>query len=137
MRNYMIQIIRKRVYKPSYFDLMYEIYITADHVACFIGCQLVYTIIGLMSVDNCWSTRKLLDAVGTAKESMLCNAFYGMMRCMHFMDDWEDEEGDEWDDTYGDAKIESSADVAHHHRKFAIVEEAFNARWNAAVIFGW
>jgi hypothetical protein len=54
---------------------------------------------------------------------------------MHFADVWEDEDGDEWDDTYGDVKIDSPADAAHHHCKYAIVEDAFNARWKAAVIF--
>ncbi len=99
MRNYMIQIIQKRAYKPSYFDPIDEKYITADHVARFFWCQLVHVRKGLASVGDCWSTHKLLDAIGIAKESMPCNAFYDMMRCMHFVNDWEDEEGDEWDDT--------------------------------------
>jgi hypothetical protein len=38
MRNYMIQIIQIRAYRPSYFDLMDDNYITADHVARFFGC---------------------------------------------------------------------------------------------------
>jgi hypothetical protein len=50
---------------------------------------------GLPSIDNCWSTHESLDAVGTAKESMPSDAFYDMMQCMHFADDWEDEAGDE------------------------------------------
>ncbi|KAL3765170.1 hypothetical protein ACHAW5_008589 [Stephanodiscus triporus] len=55
---------------------------------------------------------------------------------MHFADDWEEEDANVWDDYFGDVKVESPSDVAHHRRKFAIVEDAFNARWKAAVIFG-
>ena len=55
---------------------------------------------------------------------------------MHFADDWEEEDKEDWDDYFGDVKIELPTDVAHHRRKFAIVEDAFNARWKAAVIFG-
>ncbi len=135
MINDMIQIIQNSTYRLSYSDPMNEKYITADHVACFFGCQLVRAIKGLLSIDDCWSTCELLDAVGTAKESMPCVAFYDMMQCMHFADDWEDEDGDEWEDTYGDMNINSPADVAHHCCKFAIIEDAFNARWKAAVIF--
>ena len=52
---------------------------------------------------------------------------------MHFTDDWE-EEGDVWDDYFTDVKVESPMDVAHHHRTFAVVEDAFNVRSKAAVI---
>jgi hypothetical protein len=133
----MIKIISKSAFKASYFDLMDEKYITADQVARFFGCQLQCAIKGLPSVDNCWSTCKLLDAVRTAKESTPCDAFYDLIRYMHFVDDWEDEKGDEWGNTYGDVKIDTPADVAHHCCKFAIVEDAFKARWKTAMIFGW
>jgi hypothetical protein len=53
MRTYMIQIILKRAYKPSYFDPMDEKYITVDHVAHFFGSQLVRVIKGLPSIDDC------------------------------------------------------------------------------------
>ncbi len=52
---------------------------------------------------------------------------------MHFADDWE-EEKEIWDDFFCDVKVESPVDVAHHRRKFAIVEDAFNTRWKAALI---
>ena len=73
--------------------------------------------------------------VGTAKESMPHGAFSDMQRCMHFADEWE-EDKEIWDDFFCDVKVESLVDVAHHRRKFAIVEDAFNARWMAALIFG-
>jgi hypothetical protein len=34
-------------------------------------------------------------------------------------------------------KVESPGEVAHHHQKFAIIEDAFNKQWKEAMIFGW
>ena len=135
MRNYMIHIMKDMAFKPSHFDPYDEKHIKADHVTRFFGCQLVRAIKGLPSVKDCWSTRESLDAVGTAKESLPRGAFTDMQRCMHFADDWEEEE-EAWNDYFTDVKVESPLDVAHHRRKFAIVEDAFNARWKEAVIFG-
>ena len=64
------------------------------------------------------------------------SAFYDKQWCMHFADDWMEEEGDLWTDMYDDKKADSPSNVAHHRCKFAIVEDAFNERWKAAVIFG-
>ena len=136
MRNYMIQIIRKHAFSPEYFDPYDEKIITADNVARFFGCQLVRAIKGLPSVRDCWSTRESLDAIGTAKESMPRAAFSDMQRCMHFADDWEEEDREVWGDNFVDKKFESPIDIANHRRKFGVVEDAFNARWKAAVIFG-
>ncbi len=94
MRNYMIHIIQNDAFKLAHFDPFNEQYISADNVACFFVCQLVQAMKGLPSVDDCWSTRKALDAVGTAKESMPCSAFSDMQQCMHFADNWEEKEGD-------------------------------------------
>lgn len=129
MRNYMLRIIKVH-------DPLDEKYIAADHVARFFGCQLVRTIKGLPSIDDCWSTREALDAVGTAKESMPRSAFVDMHRCMHFADDWDEEDGDIWTDSFADGKVESPAECAWHRRKFAIVEDAFNRRWKEAVTSG-
>jgi hypothetical protein len=86
--NYMIQIMQKRAFLPEYY--YYDPYdkknITAEHVARFFGCQLVRAIKGLPSIRNCWSMRKSLDAIGTAKKSMPRGAFSDMQRCMHFAD---------------------------------------------------
>ncbi|KAL3798584.1 hypothetical protein ACHAW5_000574 [Stephanodiscus triporus] len=137
MQNYMIHIMKDELFRPRYFDPMDKKYTQADHVARFFGCQLVRAIKGLSSVNNCWSTHEALDAVGTAKESMPRGAFSDMQQCMHFADDWEEEDKEVWDDYFGDVKVESPSDVAHHCRKFAIVEDAFDVRWKTAVIFRW
>jgi hypothetical protein len=131
----MIHIIWNDAFKLAHFDLFDEKYIPADNIARFFGYQLVRAIKSLPSVDNCWSTRKALDAVGTAKESMPCGAFSDMQRCMHFADNWEEKERDVWNDYFTDVKVESPTEVAHHCRKFAIIEDAFNEQWKEAVIF--
>ncbi len=132
----MIHIIRNRAFKPDHFDPFNENFITADNVACFFGCQLVCLIKVLPSAKDCWNTCKALDAIGTAKGSMPCRVFADMQWCMHFANNWEEEEGDVWANTFNDVKIELPSHVAHHHFKFAIVEDAFNLQWKAAVIFG-
>ena len=81
MWNHMIFIIIDGTFKPSHCDPFDEIIISVDHVARFFGCQLVRAIKGLLSVDSCWSTRKALDAVETAKESMPCGAFSDSGAC--------------------------------------------------------
>jgi hypothetical protein len=134
MRNYMMHIMKDDSFSPCYFDPMDEKNIQPDHVARFFECQLVCAINGLPLVDDCWSTRESLDAVGTAKESMPCSAFSEMQGCMHFADNGE-ENKEVWEDYFTDAKIELPLDVAHHWCKFVIIEDAFNARWKAAVIF--
>ncbi len=137
MQNYKIHIIRNDASKPAHFDTFNEKFISVDYVARFFGCQLVQAIKSLPSVDNCWSTRKALDAVGIAKESMPCGAFSDMQRCIHFADDWEEKEGDVWNDYFTDVKVKSPSEVAHHCCKFAIIEDAFNKRWKEAMIFRW
>ena len=132
----MLHIMKVKYFKPCYYDPMDEKHITADHVARFFGCQLVRAIKGLPSIDDCWNTREALDAVGTAKESMPRGAFVDMHRCMHFADDWEEEDGEIWMDLFADGKVESNAECAWHRRKFSIVEDAFNRRWKEAVTSG-
>jgi len=135
MRNYMIHIMKDKSFELAHFHPMDKKWIQADHVACFFGCQLVRAIKGLPSVDDCQSTHESLDAVGPAKESMPRGAFTDMQRCMHFAENWEEEEG-VWDDYFTDVKVQLPSDVAHHCCKFAIIEDAFNSRWRAAMIFG-
>ncbi|KAL3775049.1 hypothetical protein ACHAW5_007513 [Stephanodiscus triporus] len=127
MRNYMTEIIRKCAYRPEHFDPFDGKFITANHVARFFGCQLARAAKGLPSVQQCWSTRESLEAIGTVKESMPRGAFSDMQRCMHFADDWDENDGEVWDDKFSDKKVDSPIDIAHHRRKFGIVEDAFNA----------
>jgi hypothetical protein len=132
----MIEVIRKQAFKLNHYNPFDEKYITANHVAQFFGCQLVRAIRGLPLVNDCWSTRKVLDVIGTAKESMPHGAFLDMQRCMYFVDDWDEEDGDVWEDNYVNPKVDSPINMTHHCQKFGIVEDAFNAQWKAAVIFG-
>ena len=136
MRNYMLHIIKVRGFHPCHYHPFDDKCITADHVARFFGCQLVRAIKGLPSIDDCWNTREALDAIGTAKESMPRGAFADMHRCMHFADDWDEEDGDIWTDSFSDSKVESPSDSAWHRRKFGMVEDAFNRRWKEAVTSG-
>ena len=53
------------------------------------------------------------------------HAFKDMHRCLHFSDDWDN---NDWEDVYIDDKHESP-DTTHHRRKYGEVEDAFNARW--------
>jgi hypothetical protein len=82
--NYIIQIMRKRAFKPEHSNPFDKKCVTADHIACFYGYQLVHVIKGLPLVEDCWSTCKALDAIGTAKESMPCRVFLKNQRCMQF-----------------------------------------------------
>ena len=121
---------------PEYYDPYNKKFITADHVACFFGCQLVRVIMGLPSICNCWSTHESLDTIGTLKESMPWGAFSDLQRCMHFADNWEEEDGEVWGENFVNKKVKLPIDIAHFCRKFAIIEDTFNACWKAAVIFG-
>ena len=48
-------------------------------------------------IDKTWSTQESLDEIGTVKESMPKDAFRDLYRCLHFTDDWDEEESVEWD----------------------------------------
>ena len=54
---------------------------------------------------------------------------------MHFTDDWE-ADNEQWAAYYYNAKEEPKEGTAKHRRKFAILEEAYNKRWQAIVKFG-
>ena len=92
---------------------------------------------GFPSIDGTWSTRESLTAIGAVKESMPKDAFQDIYRCMHFSDDWDEEDDDvDWDAVYGDKKVGPSADAAQHRRKFDHIEDGFNKRWKECVTFG-
>jgi hypothetical protein len=40
--------------------------------------------------------------------------FEEMYRCLHFDNDWDVNDGNEWDDYYGNAKMNSPDNTAHH-----------------------
>ena len=59
-----------------------------------------------------------------------------LTRCLHFSDDWEEEDAEEWEEKYGDGKEEATDTTARHRKKFSMVEDAYNRRWQAIVNFG-
>ena len=56
------------------------------------------------------------------------DAFQDLYHCLHFTDDWDEEEGVEWDDIYLDEK-HTSLELARHSHKLRDVEDAFNNQW--------
>ena len=137
MQNYMIHIISDDdiKFKPKYYNPEEGLIITADHVARFYGVLMARMQTGNSSIDDIWSTRSTLKAVACIKESMPQDAFKDLCRCMHFADDWE-EDDDRWNEKYQHVKDEPSEDTAHHRRKFGMLEDAYNRRWQAIVHFG-
>ncbi len=68
-------------------------------------------------------------------ESMPKNAFKDIYLCLHFNNDWDN--GEEWEDNmYANRKTCSPDSLAHHRRKFAMLEDGFNTRWMECVKFG-
>ncbi len=132
----MIQIMRECAFRPEHYNLYDKNHITANHVAHFFGCQLVRVLRGLLSVKDCWSTRDFFNAIGIPKESMLRGAFLDMQWCMHFANDCKEKEGEVWGKNFVNEKLELPISATHHWREYAIIEDAFNEQWKAAVIFG-
>ena len=58
-----------------------------------------------------------------------------MYRCLHFKNDWEDEDGVEWGNEYLDDKW-TSQPTAKHRKKIGDVEDAFNRCWKEALTPG-
>ena len=135
MRNCMVHLMGTEERKPRYYDTPSNHIILAEHVCRFFGCQSARILCGFLSIDKTWSARKSLDAIGTVKESMPKVSFRDLYRCIHFTDDWGEEEGDESNNIYLDEN-HTSSELAWHHRKFGDVEDAFNNRWKECVTFG-
>ena len=55
---------------------------------------------------------------------------------MHYSDDWDVIDDDNWEDTYIDPKLEAGVSTAAHLLKHRLLEDAYNNRWQAIVIFG-
>jgi hypothetical protein len=70
----MLHVIKTKGWVPKYYRPSNEKYIRANDVACFFGCQLTRSLRGNPSIEQCWSTRELLDAIGTCMESMKLRA---------------------------------------------------------------
>ena len=75
MRNYMLHVIKEKGWVPKYYCPSDKKYILADDVAHFFGCQLAQSLRGNPLIEQYWSTRESLDAVGMCMKSMPKNAF--------------------------------------------------------------
>ena len=65
---------------------------------------------------------------------MAKDGFKYLCRCMHFADDWE-EEDEVWDDKYKNARESNAQGTTNHQRKFGMIEDGYNCRWQAMVNF--
>ena len=92
MNNYMRFLIEHKEYTPKHFKPEKGYVITGDHVCRFYGVVLARALTGNRSVEDIWSTRESLSAVPSIKESMTQDAFKDLCRCMHFADDWEEDD---------------------------------------------
>ena len=109
-----IHLTKTKGWKPHYYNPESNIIILGDHVARFIGVQSARMLHGFPSVEDTWSSWDPLDAVGTAKESMPRAAYQEIACCLHFTDDWEEDEHVNWNDIYVDDKFVPSDNTAHH-----------------------
>jgi hypothetical protein len=67
-------------------------------------------------------------------ECMPKNAFEEIYTCLHFNDNWDD--NDRWDNVYADQKRCSPDGMVHHRQKFSMFKDGFNRRWKECVMFG-
>ena len=63
-------------------------------------------------------------------QCMTLNALKALCRCVHFSDDWE-EEGVDSEDNYSDIQAEMDRELRNNRKKFSMVEDACNKRWQA------
>jgi hypothetical protein len=85
-------------------------------------------------MEHTWSTCESLNLIGTCMVCMPKNAFKDIYTCLHFDDNWDDNDG--WDNVYMDQKRCSPDGMVHHRQKFSMFEDGFNPRWKEFVMFG-
>lgn len=135
MQNYLVHIMKDDGFKPKYFHPENNP-IKPSHVARMYGAIVANCLYGNRSVEQIWSTREVFDAVEPIKVSMPQDAWKDLARCMHFADDWE-EDDDRWTaDNYPAEKCAPSSDTAQHRKKHGILEDAYNKRWQEVVKAG-
>ena len=105
MRNYMLYIIRHQGYHPRYYKPEEDKVILGHHVAQYFGIETCRMLRGFPSIEETWSSCEPLFHIGVCTESMLLGAMYDLNRCMHFTDDWEEDDGIIWEDVYLDKKV--------------------------------
>ena len=133
MRNYMVKIKKdpEIMFKAKYFNG--DKVIHADHVARMSGAALGNMLCGGRSNKQAFSTREWLNAIAPIQASMTLDAMEDFSRFLHFADDWDDEE---WESDYNDVKVEPSDNTAQHRKKFSMIEDAYNRRWQSLVKVG-
>jgi len=134
MNNYMLHLKTTSDFKPKYFDPETNP-ITADNVARMYGVIVANCLCGNRSVEQIWSTRDALDAIETIKSSMCQDAWKDMSRCIHFADDWEDDD-ERWNENYPAERCAPSPQRARHRKKHGTLEDAYNKRWRTIVKAG-
>ena len=102
MRNYMVHLMETEELKLRYQDTPIDQIILAENVCIFFSCKYARMLGGFPSIDKTWYTLESLNSIGTVKEIITKDAFQYLYRCLHFTEDWDDEEGVEWDDIYLD-----------------------------------
>ena len=110
-------VLMKRLmkFKPRYYKG--DKVITGDHIARFYGCLLAKMLSGTANNTRMFSTRNVFDAVEPVKRCMPLDAIKDLTRCLHYTDDWEEEEDVEWETLYTDPKFEAQDGTAQHRRK--------------------
>jgi len=71
--------------------------------------MLVRALCGDKAVADIWSTYNVLKAEGLTKESMHYDSSKDLCRCLHFVDDWEEDDM-QWKDVYLHTKEEPAED---------------------------
>ena len=128
--------MRKRVlengYKPRYYKG--DKVITGDHVARFYGACLCRMIHGGRSIEQIFSTREIMDAVPSIRESMTKSCLEDLTTCLHYSDDWDPECGSDWDDIYDDPKVPAPPGTAKHRLKHGLLEDGYNKVCTVVVV---
>ena len=135
MRNYVIFSIRHKGFKPRYYNPNKGKVILAYHVARYFGVKICRMLRGYPSVPDTWSTREPLFEIGVCTEAMPKDAMLDRNRCMHFTDDWTEDDAEDWGAVYNDPKVESP-ETSRHRIKFCLIEDGFNDAWMKHIILG-
>ena len=105
MRNYMLQIMDTELYNPKYHNPDEGDIISGSDSARFYEILLGRSLSGGGEITDLWSKRDAFSACGPIKERLLQDAFKDLSRCMHFADDWDDD-NEQWEEVYADEKEE-------------------------------
>ena len=121
MCNYMLHIMDTQLYKPKYCNPAEGDMISDSDVARLYGVLLGHSLSGCGAITDLWSTRDAFSACGSIKENMPQDTFKDLSRCMHFADDWDDDD-ERWDEVYADEKEEVPEGMARHFSKHRTLE---------------